>query len=59
MMMMMVVSCWWGLYGIIGIDDEMGDIVGAGRGFDAHIVAVAGVVEDISDAVDGVGVDVC
>ncbi len=36
----------------IGIDDEMGDIVGAGRGFDAHIVAVAGVGEYISDAVD-------
>jgi len=56
----MVVSCWWGIYGGIGIDDEIGDIVGAGRGFYVHIVAVAGVGEDISDGVDVfVVVDVC
>jgi hypothetical protein len=53
----MVVSCWWGIYGGIGIDDEIGDIVGAGRGFYVHIVAVAGVGEDISDGVDVVVVD--
>ncbi len=57
---MMVVSCWWGLYGGIGIDDEMGDIVGSGNGLDVHIVAIAGFGEDISDGVDVfVVVDVC
>jgi hypothetical protein len=41
--------------GGIGIDDEIGDNVGSGRGLDVHIVAVAGVGEYIRD---GVVVDV-
>ncbi len=44
----------------IGIDEEMGDIVGSGRGFDVRIVAVAGVGEYFGDGVDVVVVvDVC
>jgi hypothetical protein len=55
-LVLMFVSCWewWDFSGGIGIDDEIGDIVGAARGFHVHIVAVAvaGVDEYISDAVD-------
>jgi len=51
---LMVVSCWWGLY---GIDDEIGDIVRSGNGLHVHIVALAGVGEYIRDGVDVVVVD--